>query len=344
MKALKSIISVACAVCLAGVLPTLAANTTVPIKDQDCYIFVEGIPVSFPTEDGINMYPTVIYQDSTYMPLRTVGQWMGKEVSWDEATQTVTLSGSVPRSYPSTDDEGYLQAHSSVLNSGGTAQLRPDLNIVVDGTKQVFKNQKGQTIYPLTLLDITYLPLRSIGELTGYEVTWYSRTSPLDENGIFMRSPITDAQKAELTTYAYDLLAKLKDLDTPMQQLYTTAFTQVTTAEGVSTRLTKPEIAYKLIPQIKAKAEAILQMPAPQIKLSEHYYGQIKKELDYLVNNADTLIAALKNGAQPSIADTFVREYEPIDDMARYYTSAGTLQLNCEWILRMVRQDYFRMP
>ena len=45
------------------------------------------------------------------------------------------------------------------------------MKVLVDGKQQTFKNQKGETIYPLFYRNSIYLPLRNIGELTGMDVT-----------------------------------------------------------------------------------------------------------------------------------------------------------------------------
>src|SRR5699024_2393959 len=33
------------------------------------------------------------YNGATYIPIRTAGEWMGKNVAWDEDSKTITLSG-----------------------------------------------------------------------------------------------------------------------------------------------------------------------------------------------------------------------------------------------------------
>ena len=39
----------------------------------------EGIPAAFPERDGKTVYTALSYNGSTYMPLRTVGRWMGQK-------------------------------------------------------------------------------------------------------------------------------------------------------------------------------------------------------------------------------------------------------------------------
>ena len=79
---------------------TAQTRTAVKINPQSADIYAEGIPAAFPSEDGKTVYTALSYNGSTYMPLRTVGRWMGKNISWDGASRTVFLSGTTEKSYP----------------------------------------------------------------------------------------------------------------------------------------------------------------------------------------------------------------------------------------------------
>lgn len=74
-------------------LPPQQTRIAVKINPQSADIYAEGIPATFPSEDGKTVYTALSYNGSTYMPLRTVGRWMGKNISWDSASRTVFLSG-----------------------------------------------------------------------------------------------------------------------------------------------------------------------------------------------------------------------------------------------------------
>ena len=193
---------------------TAQTRTAVKINPQSADIYAEGIPATFPSEDGKTVYTALSYNGSTYMPLRTVGRWMGKNISWDSASRTVFLSGTTEKSYPCADDDAYHQEGVKYVGATGTATLDKGVKVLVDGKQQTFKNQKGETIYPLFYRNSIYLPLRNIGELTGMDVTWYSAKAENDVNAIFLRMPLSDSKRAEMETYATNLMKQLLDMRT----------------------------------------------------------------------------------------------------------------------------------
>lgn len=57
-----------------------------------------------------------------------------------------------------------------------TAQLRPDFTLEVNGSVYTLRDSKGNVTDPLLYNDTTYLPIRSVGEILGAEVSWDSAT------------------------------------------------------------------------------------------------------------------------------------------------------------------------
>lgn len=55
------------------------AGNEIAISDPNAQIYVQGVPAMFPNEKGEYM-PAISYQGSTYMPVRSAGEWMGKNV------------------------------------------------------------------------------------------------------------------------------------------------------------------------------------------------------------------------------------------------------------------------
>lgn len=181
---------------------------------------------------------------------------------------------------------------------GGTAQaaLCPDIAVSLDAAVQTFQNEQGSVIYPIRMANVTYLPLRSIGELTGYEVSWEPVSGdPYHKGNIYLRTALSDSEKTALTQYADTMLAQIIELDTLVTSCTEEAF--VTGADGAAvTTLTKPELAAQAIPQIKAKAQEIQALGAPSGTLLQYDYGRISAALDGVVQNADAVLAAAQQG------------------------------------------------
>lgn len=133
---------------------------------SDFSIVVDGKDTDFKTASGQAAYP-ILYNGSTYLPLRAVGELMGKNVNWDKTTKTIDISGSRTSTSANTDNPNVGVQSIDVAE-------RSDFKIKVDGVEKTFYSVKGERIYPVLYNGSTYLPLRSVGELMGKEVVWDS--------------------------------------------------------------------------------------------------------------------------------------------------------------------------
>lgn len=57
---------------------------------KDLTIIVDGEKQTFQDANGAIVYP-IMYNGTTYLPVRAIGGLMGKNVGWDGATRTITL-------------------------------------------------------------------------------------------------------------------------------------------------------------------------------------------------------------------------------------------------------------
>ena len=167
-------------------------------------VFVEGREVYCWTPDG-KQTNYLSYNGTTYIPIRTADEWMGKNVAWDEASKTITLSGTSEKVYHNqTEYEADDQTLEKLRNEGMTVKLRDDIKVVVDGKTQDFKNAKGEAVYPINYNNMNYLPVRNIGELLNMTVKYLPKTDR-SPSTIFLRTALTDAQVQEGLNYVKTL-------------------------------------------------------------------------------------------------------------------------------------------
>ena len=160
-----------CAVLLLSVLMgnARAVSTATARLRPDYTIVIDGSERTFYNVNGQQVHP-ISYHDTTYLPVRAIGELMGKVVSWDEAKLTVTLSGvrtgEATKGTPTAATAGNI-----------SVEVRDDFTVIVDGTVRSFADANGKTVYPLLYQGSTYLPIRAIGELMGKTVGWVKVTS-----------------------------------------------------------------------------------------------------------------------------------------------------------------------
>lgn len=68
------------------------AQTVQAAIRPDITILVDNVRQTFADANGDTVYP-LLYSGSVYLPVRSIGELMDKEVNWNNATRTVTLSG-----------------------------------------------------------------------------------------------------------------------------------------------------------------------------------------------------------------------------------------------------------
>ena len=68
------------------------AQTVQAAIRPDITILVDHVRQTFADANGDTVYP-LLYSGSVYLPVRSIGELMDKEVNWNNATRTVTLSG-----------------------------------------------------------------------------------------------------------------------------------------------------------------------------------------------------------------------------------------------------------
>lgn len=83
------------ALLIGALLPATAASSKKTISvTTGVPIYVDGVEMK-PTDANGNPVETFLYNDTTYVPLRAVSQYLGKAVKWDGNTRSVYI-GDVP--------------------------------------------------------------------------------------------------------------------------------------------------------------------------------------------------------------------------------------------------------
>ncbi|MDE7053354.1 MAG: PepSY domain-containing protein [Oscillospiraceae bacterium] len=148
----------------------------------DMTIIIDGVKQAFYNANGQQVHP-ILYSGTTYLPVRAIGELMGKNVDWNEETKTVTLGGA--RTTPAASGTPDAKARAQDI----TVEVRSDFTVVVDSTARTFTDANGKTVYPVLYNGSTYLPVRAVGELMGKSVAWDSAASTVTLSG----GTVTDA-------------------------------------------------------------------------------------------------------------------------------------------------------
>jgi uncharacterized membrane protein YkoI len=137
-------------------------------------VLIDGTARTFYNVQGQAVYP-LFYNGTHYLPVRAIGELMGKNVNWDESSLTISLAGS-------RTSEAVTGTKTNESRRSVTAESRPDFTITVDGVIQIFYDEQDKRVYPLLYNGTTYLPVRAISEMMGKSVTWNESTMTIALN------------------------------------------------------------------------------------------------------------------------------------------------------------------
>lgn len=162
---------------------TAAAGWTASAEIRpDIDVVIDGTERTFYNAAGAEVHP-ISYQDTTYLPVRAIGELMGKNVNWDAATQTVSIGGTRVTGTTSGTLDQNARADDITLT------VRPEYTVVIDGVTRTFYDAKGREVDPIEYQGSIYLPVRAIGELMGKTVGWNESTQTVTLTG---GSTVTD--------------------------------------------------------------------------------------------------------------------------------------------------------
>ena len=186
-------------------------------------ITVDETPICTVNEYDRFQYP-LAYNGSVYIPLQTVSDWLGARFDWDETANTVTLTKTGDPYYrhytldqpaPWTEEE--LAQCDADKAEGVEMELRPDIQIYLDGEKQTFTDAAGNRIPPAASRGVLLLPVRGAAQMCGKEITYLPSkpASPGVEGGSVTDFPLlfepvlSDGRTAKIFLYDKPTTAQL---------------------------------------------------------------------------------------------------------------------------------------
>lgn len=219
----KGLAALFCASMLA--LSTIAAAASPETVHTELWtdrIYVNGVFVGFQNEQG-RPVDAVYYNGTIYIPIRTAGEWMGCTVSWNQEQQTIELtSGGTPHITASSElpdsTEEELAHYGEQVENGVDLTLRPDIAVKLDGEEQTFQNVNGEPVYPVVLENVTYLPVRNVGELCGLEVAWVPKARADSYQLVILYTPLTQEQKTNVKQYQSEVKTLYETLNTEVEE------------------------------------------------------------------------------------------------------------------------------
>lgn len=171
----KMLIAVLAVSIFMGAMPAFAEETTTlkNVEMGGLKIFVHGDAL-LPVDANQNRVEPFIYNGTTYLPVRAVGNAFERRILWDQDTMTVTIGESFHHSWiqhatkPLIDDvertEKVIKDLEGVVTSGVT--------VMIDGKKLEATDANGNPVEPLIYNGTTYLPLRAVAGALKEPVNW----------------------------------------------------------------------------------------------------------------------------------------------------------------------------
>ena len=196
-----------------GTCPVSAEDGTREISAafRDIKIIVDGKQLSTPAEP-------FIYNGTTYLPVRAVGEAVGKEVAWDNDTKTVTLTTPPPTIEADRDTIGNLDFELSVTPSG-----KKERTEILRVNEKSGNETKSYSLYYYGLSDVSItidgqtLPLAQAlqeGKLTPQDIRrkgWQDLENKEIRGGAYRDGGSVDYLYGDFTIIKFNTLDGLRD-------------------------------------------------------------------------------------------------------------------------------------
>ena len=125
--------------------------------------------------NGDPVYP-ILYNGTTYLPVRAVADIMGLDVTWFAASRTVILAGFAAHTDLNASDEADSKTAPDAASKDIAVQIDPGVIVEYNGKAQKMTDANGGAVYPMLYNGTTYLPIRAVSDMLDVDVTWNQNT------------------------------------------------------------------------------------------------------------------------------------------------------------------------
>ncbi len=209
----------------------------------DISVELNGVRQTFKNANGVAVYP-IIYNGTTYLPVRAVSALMEEPIEWDASSKTVYIGKTLTNPVSSSESLAQIPSGSAipaeesdimaarVLEPGlVSGYSKPDVTVMYDFVLQTFKDANGFTVYPLNYRGSTYLPIRAISRLMDEPIEW---------DGAAKRISIGDGEEEEEPAEEPEeesggALAELQEIFDSEEALYYEASAKITSIRDATT-------------------------------------------------------------------------------------------------------------
>ena len=215
----------------------LTSSKVLAYHKPNVTILFNEIEMGFFDANKNPVYP-IIYNGSTYIPLRGASALMGENIEWEPLNQIVFMGKTISQPYKGTAVP--TSTSSAVITPMDnrpeqeiiTVYSKPDVKIMFDFQLQSFEDANKRAVYPIIYKGSTYLPVRAVSKLMGATIEWDSKTQTIS----ISKETISPVTKNESTI-------ALADLFNQSVELYNQSTAKIATLKGTKDPVVLGELA-----------------------------------------------------------------------------------------------------
>ncbi len=266
---------------------------------------------------GQRVYP-IIYNGSTYLPVRAISALMNEDIQWDNYSKTVYIGKTFnnpnkSKAKMSTENKGAAQGvdqedyvQPTWKSAQVTVSVRSDITIMYDFEAQQFRDASENRIYPIVYEGSTYLPIRSISGMMKKQIQWDNVTKTITIGD----KQEKQEQEAEPSIYTKRLKAELESAI----EIYDQATEKIVNVQKTTDAAMKVMLADSISADVKiAEKQTIAinnmkksKMTVEEEAAQEALYNFSKGSENYLLILENIAYLAVAKEDYSMLYDTFV--------------------------------------